>query len=96
MFLNKFQPHAAHANKFRNYLDMSIDWWKRHTTEADQFATCFKKLADKKPGTKFAVVVSGTRAVVLIPARGVQNFLLWLQPPKVFGFGSRMIWSNKY
>jgi len=52
MFLSKFLPRTAHANKFRNRLDIGIDWWKLHTTEADQFATCFKKLADKKPGCK--------------------------------------------
>jgi len=58
-------------------------------TEADQFATCFKKLADKKPGARFTIVGSGTRAVV--PAPGIQNFLLRLQPLKVFGSGSRTI-----
>ena len=31
------------------------DRWKRHRA-ADQFATCFKKLTDEKPGVKFAVV----------------------------------------
>jgi len=82
-------------NKFRNRLDMSINLWKRYTTEADQFATCFKKLADKKSGARFAVVVSGTRAVVPVPAPGIQNFLLRLQSLKVFGSGSRTIWSNK-
>jgi len=74
---------------------MSIDRWKRHTTEADQFATCFKKLANKKPGARCAVVGSGTRAVVLVQAPVIQNILLRLQPLKVFGSGSRAIWSNK-
>jgi len=65
---------------------MSIDWWKRHTTEADQFATCFTKLADKKPGARFAAVGSGTRAVDPVPAPCIQNFCS----------GSRTIWSNKH
>jgi len=69
--------------KFCNRLDMSIDWWKHYTTEADQFATCFKKLADKKPGARFAVVVSGTRAVVPVPAPGIQNF--FAPAPEQFG-----------
>jgi len=51
---------------------MSIDWWKRHTIEG--FATCFKNLADKKPGARFAAVGSGTRAVAPVPAPGIKNF----------------------
>jgi len=65
-------------------------------TEADQFATCFKKLADKKRGARFAVVGSETTAVVLVPASGGQNFLLRPKPLIVFGSGSRTIWPNKH
>jgi len=71
--------HVLHMRiKFRNRLDISTDRWKRHTTDDDQFVPCFKKLADKKPGARFAVVGRWTRAVVPVPAPVIQNFLLRL------------------
>jgi len=43
-------------NKYRNRLDMNKTGKNAIRLKADQLATCFKKLTDKKAGARFAVV----------------------------------------